>query len=259
MAYEKVAGRAEIISVHEGHLLKTTTKEEVDSYLRMSESLANVAPRCCYIITNGKLVEMKKCIVCIQNSSKISQLMTSHSNGEFLILKDEGYEMVNPRIMDLKLGTRTHSDYITKEKKENHIRKCKATTSEKLGLRLSGAAFVGSGDSFATKWDKAFGKSLKSDQFFKAMKNFFDVDERQKTEVLRQLLKIRVVLEDSTSHRFFGSSLLILIDDEGQETVKVKLIDFASMARSETGQQQYDGVDTGAILGVNTLIKFLTK
>ena len=91
------------------------------------------------------------------------------------------------------------------------------------------------------------------------MKNFFDVDERQKTEVLRQLLKIRVVLEDSTSHRFFGSSLLILIDDEGQEIVKVKLIDFASMARSETGQHHYDGVDNGAILGVNTLIKFLTK
>lgn len=92
---------------------------------------------------------------------------------------------------------------------------------------------------------------------------FFQIPEGQKTLVLQQLMKIKQALENCDSQRFFGSSLLIAIDDSANEftekSVKVKLIDFSSMARSETGEVQYHGPDAGAILGVSTLIQFLEK
>lgn len=52
MAYKnQVGGRAEIIKVFGDHLLKPTTFYEVESYLKMSRSIADIAPDCCYIFS----------------------------------------------------------------------------------------------------------------------------------------------------------------------------------------------------------------
>lgn len=259
MAYKnQVGGRAEIIKVFGDHLLKPTTFYEVESYLKMSRSIADIAPDCCYIFSFGKVISLKKCTVCSDPMSMktINLLFSNQASGHYLLMKDEAHAAVSPRILDLKLGTRTHSDYISEEKKINHIKKSLSTTTAVLGLRLSGASF-GRGE---VKWTKEDGKRMNAETFKRAMKHFFDVSQPKKNAAKRQLLKIKASLKSNENTRFFGSSLLVIIDDDVESpeaSVKVKLIDFASMARSEYNAPQYKGADVGALLGVTNLLQIL--
>ncbi|UMM39147.1 hypothetical protein L5515_016331 [Caenorhabditis briggsae] len=256
---QQIGGRAEIMKILGDHLLKPTIIQETNSYLKMSRQLAEVAPDCCFVYTNGQLLEIRKCNSCHEPSEimKIISMVDSDSFGNYLIMRDIAHGMNKPRIIDLKLGTRTHSDFISEEKKALHIRKSALTTTSSLGIRLCGARFTGKHDRQETQWTKGLGKTMSNEKFWNAMKIFFDIPQTQKFSVIRQLLKIRAVIESSPTHRYFGCSILIIIDDEEECHVHTKLIDFASMARSEVDTPQYEDVDEGAMMGVNNLLQIL--
>ncbi len=57
---------------------------------------------------------------------------------EYIILENLTSRFTNPCVMDLKLGTRTHTDEMSEEKKQVHLKRCDVTTSKSLAIRLAG-------------------------------------------------------------------------------------------------------------------------
>ncbi|EGT57882.1 hypothetical protein CAEBREN_15304 [Caenorhabditis brenneri] len=262
MEFDKqVAGRAKLSKILKEHVLKPTSVYEIESYRKLPKSVIDIAPDCCFIVLEGKLIDMKKCRSCesLVTVSTIKNIIKNHTESNFLIMKDASSGMAKPRLMDLKLGTRTYSDRLPKEKIEARIAKCNGNTTSQHGLRMCGARFTNKKNGEVVTWTKAQGKLLNREEFVDYMKVFFNVSQLQKDLLVSQLEKIKTVLENLSWHRFFGSSLLVLIDDEEELKVKIKLIDFASMARSEENEPQYPGVDTGAIFGVTNLIRILNE
>uniref|UniRef100_A0A8R1DTQ1 Kinase n=1 Tax=Caenorhabditis japonica TaxID=281687 RepID=A0A8R1DTQ1_CAEJA len=261
----QIAGRSNIVKVFGDHIIKPTSLYEVNSYLKMTPLIADVAPDCCLVMSNGKLQALRPCGFCSDsvNIHVIIQVLNATDAEHFLVMRDVAHGMIKPRILDLKLGTRTHSDFISEEKKRSHIQKSFSTTSSTLGLRLCGAKFYENDGSGKVKISKTEGRTLSDTSFISQMSTFFTICGKQKSLVTKQLFRIKEALEATEAQRFFGSSLLVIVDDHlGHEflekTVKVKLIDFSSMARSEPGEPQYVGADRGAIFGVSNLINIIS-
>uniref|UniRef100_A0A1I7TZ64 Kinase n=1 Tax=Caenorhabditis tropicalis TaxID=1561998 RepID=A0A1I7TZ64_9PELO len=253
----QVGGRAKITKVLDDHLLKPTTVNEVNNYMCLPRLVAEVAPDICFVVSLEDIIPLKMCNACSNSFHSIQDLMQARPKGYYLIMKDAAHDLQKPRLMDLKLGTRTYSDYITEERKQHHIRKALRNTTSRLGVRMCGASFHGATEGKIIKWSKAWGKEMSSEEFSMAMKAFFNVSEPQKRDTILQLRKIKTALESCPGFRFFGASLLAVLDDLDGKTVIIKMIDFASMARSELGQPQYEGPDDGALFGVNNMLSIL--
>ncbi|CAI2357691.1 unnamed protein product [Caenorhabditis sp. 36 PRJEB53466] len=259
---KQVGGRTTLFQILGDHLLKPTSAYEVEAYLKMNESVMEVAPQVCYIFKNGKVIEQNKCLNCYSRSqiSAIGSLAAQFHEGYYLIMRDATHGLTRPRVLDIKLGTRTYSDHIPEEKKKSRILKLAKTTSKSLGLRLSGAGYIPQGHEQKITITKPTGMAMNKHEFTDTMREFFNVPSEHKQEVIRQLQKIKKAVEDSPNLRFFGSSLLVVIEKENkivQKAVKVKLIDFANQARSEPGQIQYIGLDDGALFGVDNFIDII--
>uniref|UniRef100_A0A1I7TLL0 Kinase n=1 Tax=Caenorhabditis tropicalis TaxID=1561998 RepID=A0A1I7TLL0_9PELO len=253
----QVGGKAKITKIFEGHLLKPTNIREVTSYLNLPLSVADIAPECCFIVSNGEVISIKQCDSECKPLEVVQELMKSQPEKYYLILKDATHNMKQPRILDMKLGTRTYGDHITEEKKKHHVLKSKSNTTFSLGLRLCGGSFFDSEDGQMVNYSRAMGHSLSEPEFINLVKKFLTVSKQKKDVAIAQLLKVKEVIEACPTFRFFGSSLLVMADDYDETSIKIKLIDFANMARSELNQPQYAGIDEGAVLGINNLIKLL--
>lgn len=57
---------------------------------------------------------------------------------EFILLENVAARFKSPCILDLKMGTRQHGDDAPESKKASQTRKCQATTSALIGLRICG-------------------------------------------------------------------------------------------------------------------------
>ena len=56
----------------------------------------------------------------------------------FILLENLVSTFKQPSVLDLKMGTRTHGDDDTEEKKQSKQLKCETSTSKTLGVRLHG-------------------------------------------------------------------------------------------------------------------------
>ena len=57
---------------------------------------------------------------------------------DYIVLENVVTNFEHPSILDLKLGTQSHSDVMTEAKQKLHMERCASTTSESLGVRFSG-------------------------------------------------------------------------------------------------------------------------
>ena len=79
---------------------------------------------------------------CVSIIISVSVVIFHYPSKEYIILENLTSRFVNPCIMDLKLGTRTHRDDMTEEKKQVHVTKCDTTTSKSLAIRLAGLQVI---------------------------------------------------------------------------------------------------------------------
>lgn len=147
----------------------------------------------------------------------------------FLLLEDLTAGMKKPCIMDLKMGTRQYGVEASTKKRESQRRKCAATTSRNLGVRVCGLqTWSAKTQSFIFK-DKYWGRDLQAGQEFQDALTMFLYDGVDYSSVLRhiptilhKLSQLELTVRRLGGYRFYAASLLMFYDaddsNDGYET-----------------------------------------
>ena len=129
----------------------------------------------------------------------------------FVVMENLITPFRKPCILDMKLGTRQHPDICKAEKVKKSIKKCAATTSAELGLRVSGMRiYTDPSHEEPQVWSKAYGKHLTKDTFNSAIRTFFDrgnqaLHVKAIDAIDKKLEKLEKVLEQLDGYRYGGA------------------------------------------------------
>ena len=153
----------------------------------------------------------------------------------FLIMRDIAQGYKKPAVLDLKVGIRTWPLGASEIKKTRMRRRCLATTTNRLGLRVRAAMWYSSN---TDKWpeegetnyiNRLWGNHC-SDQ---ELQDFF-IDFFHFTEHIPVLIEKLKLLHDSIESlrknkgiRMFSSSVLFAYDEEDRTKFDCRLLDFA--------------------------------
>lgn len=205
-------------------------------------------------------------------SKRVGRLMSTERAGEtvltFIVLEDLTHSMLLPNIMDLKLGTRQHSDSESAVKKARKIARCTETTSAAMGIRIGGAQCVwtevadgGAELQRRLHRGKYWGRSLGPDGARSALCDFVicPATARVRTAVVRRLIAELSDLANAlrqTPWRWWSSSLLIAYDAAATDgsAALVRLIDYAHVDMAVEPGATERGPDEGALFGIETLL-----
>lgn len=211
------------------------------------------------------------------NNESVSFEENSHTIvSKFILLEDLTRKLDKPCVLDLKMGTRQYGVNADKFKRLSQSKKCRQTTSRKLGVRICGLKIWNK--DYYIKRDKYFGRRVKIGwQFARALARFlYDGEQissiiRQIPQLLSQLDKLYAEIVKLKGYRLYGSSLLLIYDGNCQKdkrcTVKVNLIDFAQCVTSDDIALSWDSFrippkspdteDRGFLRGVRSLKFYL--
>lgn len=211
---------------------------------------------------------------------------------EFIIIEDLSNSLSEPNIIDLKMGTRQYGLKANDDKKLSQQRKCKYSTSLSLGVRLCGLQIIH--NNRKTIYDKYYGRKLNSQEFCDHVWKFLigmDEDEEllqfKLRVIIEQLELLEKILSGLDYYRFYGSSILIIYDNNAvrakakaeaeansskgsdssnhssnsSDLIKVKLIDFSKSFITTEEEFAKLGLkhskDYGYLKGVSSLLGIL--
>lgn len=123
--------------------------------------------------------------------------------------------------MDLKMGTRQYGVEASAKKRESQRRKCAATTSRDLGVRVCGLqAWDAKSQTYVFK-DKYWGRDLKAGEEFQKALTLFLYDGvdygsvlRHIPTILQKLNQLETTIRRLRGYRFYAASLLMFYDGD---------------------------------------------
>jgi len=134
---------------------------------------------------------------------------------KFIRLRDLTHSMLEPCVIDLKMGTRTWDPMATQEKKiteDSKYKDCKDT----VGFCIPGFQTFHISSGIYKKFGKEYGKKLNQNTVVDALKLFLNADSglsRQLiTSILTQLWAIQKWMQSQKVFQFYSSSVLIVYD-----------------------------------------------
>lgn len=159
-----------------------------------------------------------------------AQLQPDERVRHFLLLEDLTADMVNPCVLDLKMGTRQYGIEASKKKQQSQRQKCKITTSQQLGVRLCGMQVWNVKKQEYLFEDKYAGRDLKAGRDFRNALTRFLYDgvsylsvARHIPILLEKISKLEKMILRLPGYRFYASSLLMLYDGAPDESSKAEL------------------------------------
>ncbi len=136
---------------------------------------------------------------------------------KFLILQNLTFNMKNPAILDIKLGS-----FSKISKKDNKTIKKYEGASKEIGCRIMG---IQKGNIFKNRYDT---KNYSLKQFKNEISQFFHSNNKLINKTINESLKVISEFEMKVKINLKFSSLLIVYDDtKNNENIDINLIDFA--------------------------------
>lgn len=190
---------------------------------------------------------------------------------QYILLEDLTSNMKRPCVLDLKMGTRQYGVDALAKKQELQRRKCAATTSRQLGVRVCGLQIFHKNRAEPIIKNKYFGRRVRAGAQFCRILALYLYDGKTSMLVLekigplvRRLRRLYKVCQELKGYRLYGLLVLLMHDaaSESDSNVKVKIIDFARLAvpgHSDNGAippAHPQEADQGYLRGLLTLITY---
>ncbi|XP_042366236.1 inositol hexakisphosphate kinase 2-like [Plectropomus leopardus] len=252
-------------------------------YFRLEHSHNNAVPQLKHKpwIVEGQKYHLKK----------LKDKVMHCNRCKFILLENLTWQHTLPCVLDLKMGTQHYGDEEPEERKAMKIQQCQHSTSNLIGMYISGMQVYQCDTGQLMFISKFLGRRLSLQDFKDSLFQFFNSGRHLRRElfspVLRRLRELKAAVETCESYRFYSSSLLIIYnavplqkhsengslkeeedEDEDEDVeverpplVDVKMIDFAHATCSnyQGNSLVYEGTDSSYVSGLQNLITIISE